>query len=112
MSPLLATAGLVTSANMTKPKKSKFAVSCICTRSRQVICMGIQSYNPSTNLRAIVLANVRRVVQNHWTVITKKPLFLKILVLRLFPSKRTKPAQKSQFKSFVFSSSLLYMEEK
>ena len=71
MTPLLATAGLVTSANMTKPKKSKFEVSCICTRSRQVICMGIQSYNPSTNLRAIVLANVCRVVQNHWTVITK-----------------------------------------
>ena len=33
--------------------------------------MYIKSYNPPINFRVILLATLRHVVQNHWTVITQ-----------------------------------------
>ena len=62
---------------------------------------------PPINFRAILLATLRHVVQNHRTVITQQPPSAWIFVLRLFPSKG-----KSQLKSFTFSSLLFYMGEK
>ena len=67
----------------------------------------IGNYNPPINFRAILLATLRHVVQNHRT----NPFLRRYLSADYFRGKETKPA-KSQLKCFIFSSLLFYMEEK